>query len=117
MQRPRQVGDRQGSAQYFALYSVIVSAVAGLGPILWGTLLDLLRNTTSSIMGYRLSQYSYVFALQFILLILVGVMLAKLREPSALPFTQVASDAFVLSPTRFVRQVFSLTSHLLRRNR
>jgi MFS family permease len=110
-------GDRQGSAHYFALYSVIVSAVAGLGPIIWGSLLDILRDTTGDFLGFRLNQYSYVFALQFILLIFVGVMLAILREPNARQFRNVVVDAFVTSPARVLSQISTYSARLFRRNR
>ena len=109
-------GDRQSSAQYFALYSVIVSAVAGIGPIVWGSLLDLLRNTSSVILGFTLNQYSYVFALQFILLIFVGVMLTWLREPTAVRFGKVAFDAFIVSPLRVLRQIKPVVVRLVRRD-
>lgn len=98
-------GDRPASPQYFALYSVLVSAVAGLGPIVWGSILDLLRTTNSSVLGYALNEYSYLFGIQFVLLAGITLMLIRLREPTAQSFRQVVYEAFVETPTQVVRQL------------
>lgn len=110
-------GDRPASAQYFALHSVITSVVTGLAPIAWGLLLDGLQGSRASVAGFGLSEYSYLFGLQWVLLLLVGVALARLREANAQSFRQVIYDSFIVKPIKVIAGFIPALTHVLQRHR
>lgn len=110
-------GDRPASAQYFALHSVIVSVVTGVSPIIWGYLLDNLRTAQVVIAGVTLTRYSFLFGLQFLMLSLVALMLARLKESNAQPVVRVAYETFVLAPARVMTLVAPALTRLIRRVR
>ena len=110
-------GDRPASAQYFALHSVVTSVITGLSPIAWGLLLDGLQGSGASLAGFSLTQYSYLFGLQWLLLLLVGVTLMRLREASAQPFRQVVYDSFIVKPVKIIADLIPALSRVLQRHR
>ena len=110
-------GDRPASAQYFALHSVVTSVITGVAPIAWGLLLDALEGASAHFSGFILTQYSYLFGLQWLLLLLVGVSLAWLREQNALPFRQVVYDTFIARPVKRIAGHIPAISHMFQRHR
>jgi MFS family permease len=110
-------GDRPASAQYFALHSVVVSAVTGLSPIVWGFLLDNLRTVQITVAGVALNRYSYLFGLQWLMLAIVLVMLVRLKEPTSQPVARVAYDAFARMRASMMTLVAPTLSRLIRRAR
>ncbi len=56
--------------------------------------------------GFGLSEYSYLFGLQWVLLLLVGVALARLREANAQSFRQVIYDSFIVKPIKVIAVLF-----------
>lgn len=69
-------GDRPGSAQYFAAQQVQISLAAGLAPIVWGGVLDVLTG-----LGYGGARYAAFFGAQVALVGLMALMLRRVREP------------------------------------
>jgi MFS family permease len=63
-------GDLPGSAQFFTLHSVAVSLTAGFSPMLWGSVLDLLRYGV-------LSRFVYFYLAE---LVIIGVVIWLLRR-------------------------------------
>jgi MFS family permease len=114
-------GDRPASAQYFALHSVLVSAVTGISPVVWGFLLDNLRSVQIVLAGVTLNRYAFLFGLQWLMLGLVALMLMRLKESNAQPVARVAAHAayaaFVRVPVRAVTQVRPTLSRMIRRAR
>ena len=92
------VSDRPATAQYFALYSVIVSIVAGIAPILWGLLLDGLRGVQVPVGAYTLDGFALFFALQWLLLSVVFVALLQIKESSATSTRVLLHQIFVVAP-------------------
>jgi hypothetical protein len=72
------VSDHPASTQYFALQSVIVSLLAGVGPILWGLVLDALRGRDAS--GATPGGFALFFGLQWLLLGVVFLALNRVKE-------------------------------------
>lgn len=110
-------GDRPASAQYFALHSVVTSVITGLAPIVWGLLLDGLQGSSARLAGFALSNYSYLFGLQWVLLLLVGIALVRLREANAQSFRQVIYDSFVAKPIKMIAGFVPALTHVLQRHR
>ena len=94
------VGDRPATTQYFALYSVIVSLLAGLSPILWGWLLDSLRGVEVTVGGLRLDSYAIFFGLQWLSLGFVFLALVQVKEASATTTGALLYRVLVVAPTQ-----------------
>jgi len=110
-------GDRPASAQYFAFQSVVNSVITGLSPIAWGFVLDGLEGIRTPLAGFNLSNYSYLFGAQgVLLLLLVGVTLWWLREPNAQPFRRVVYDTFVVKPIQTISGIKPGTTRKSRRH-
>jgi hypothetical protein len=110
-------GDHPASAQYFALHSVVTSIITGLAPIAWGILLDGLQGSSTRLASFNLSEYSFLFGLQWILLLLVGAALVWLREANAQPFRQVVYDSFIVRPTKTIADLIPALTRVLHRHR
>jgi hypothetical protein len=94
------VGDRPATTQYFALYSVVVSVLAGLAPIFWGWLLDSLRGVQVTVGRVQLDSYGIFFGLQFLLLGVVLLALLAVKEPSATSTGALLYRALVVVPSQ-----------------
>ncbi len=99
------VGDRPQSTQYFALHSVLISAMTGVSPILWGLLLDTLRGVQVNIGGFALSGFALFFAIQWLGLGVVLLAYTRLREASAASTVSLLYRLFVVSPTQRISQL------------
>lgn len=66
-------GDRPGATQYFAVQQVQINLAGGLAPILWGVILDSLRNAA-------FDRFAVFFAAQIALVGLMAVMQRRVRE-------------------------------------
>lgn len=110
-------GDRPASAQYFALHSVIVSAVTGITPVLWGILLDALAGMPQPATGPVFSRYSVLFGVQWLLLALVALVLYRVRETGAPPIGRALYDSLIRAPLLFVNHLSHLMLRLARRPR
>lgn len=94
------VGDRPATTQYFALYSVVVSVLAGLAPIFWGWLLDSLRGVQVTVGRVQLDSYGIFFGLQFLLLGVVLLALLQVKETSATSTGALLYRALVVVPSQ-----------------
>ena len=94
------VGDRPATTQYFALYSVIVSVLAGLSPIFWGWLLDSLRGVQVTVGRIQLDSYGIFFGLQCLLLGFVFLALLPVQEPSATSTGALLYRVLVVAPSQ-----------------
>lgn len=77
------VGDQAEASQYFALQSVIVSLVAGVAPILWGSVLDSLSGFQVVVRGATFGSYALFFGGQWLLLGIVLQALKQIKESAA----------------------------------
>jgi MFS family permease len=66
-------GAKAASAQYFALNSVAASLAAGVSPIVWGALLDVLR-------AAPVNNYVVFFGLNLLVVAMIGRVLPKLSD-------------------------------------
>ena len=94
------VSEHTGTAQYFALYSVIISLAAGVSPILWGLLLDALRNVEVTVGAYTLDGFALFFGLQWLLLSVVWVAMSQVKESSAASTRAVLHQFLVTAPSQ-----------------
>jgi MFS family permease len=99
------VGDRTHSTEYFALHSVSISVIAGIAPILWGLLLDQLRNLQWEIGGLELNGFAIFFAIQWCGLGLVLLSLARVREASSTSTGTLLYRALVAAPSQRIAQL------------
>jgi len=93
------VGDRPGTTQFFALQSVIVSLLAGVSPILWGWMLDHVRDLQIVVGGLTLNGYAIFFGVQWLLLSAVFVALMRVREGNAATTKTLLYRALVVAPS------------------
>ncbi|HQV70153.1 MAG TPA: MFS transporter [Thermoflexales bacterium] len=66
-------GDRPGTTQYFAVQQVQINVAGGLAPILWGVILDSLRDTA-------FDRFAVFFAAQIALVGVMALMQRRVRE-------------------------------------
>ncbi len=94
------VGDKPGKARYFAVYGVAVSLVVGVVPVLWGMLLDGLRNWNTTFASMEINRFTVFFACEGAMVLAIGIMLARLHESRSLSATFMVYEIFVGMPTR-----------------
>jgi hypothetical protein len=58
-----------------------------------------------------------LFGLQWVLLLLVGIALVRLREANAQSFRQVIYDSFVAKPIKVIAGFVPALTHVLQRHR
>ncbi len=98
-------GDRPATTRYFALHSVVVSLLAGVGPMVWGGLLDALRLAPIVLAGVALNRYAVLFGAQFLALGAVLLALARVKEPNSASTGDLLRRIFVEFPGRAVQQL------------
>lgn len=89
-----------GRSHFFALYSVVCSLTAGLMPILWGLLIDLLRPVNVAWLGLGWNQYSIYFAAVTVVLLAAMVLIKNVEEPKAARMNEFVLDLIRNSPLR-----------------
>ena len=94
------VGNKPAKTRYFSTYTVVVSVMIGLAPIVWGVLLDGLSTTIVIVKGYELDRYSFFFGAEWLMLGVVGIMLAQLKEAKSESATFMVYQIFVGTPAR-----------------
>jgi hypothetical protein len=99
------VGDRTHSTEYFALHSVLISLMTGISPILWGLLLDTLRNLQFNLGGVVLDGFAVFFAIQSLGLGLVLLAYTQVREASSASTGSLLYRMFVTGPTQRIAQL------------
>ena len=102
------VGDQPEATRYFALHSVIISVLNGFAPMAWGLALDAARAMHVSLAGVSLSGYALFFAAQWVLLALVLLMLAQVREVSSTSTRRLLSDALIGGARAAARRIANL---------
>lgn len=101
------VGDQPEATRYFALHSVIVSALNGVAPMVWGLALDAARAAQIAPAGVSLSGYALLFAAQWLLLIPVLLLLTQVREASSASTRQLLRNALTIAPRAAARRFSS----------
>jgi hypothetical protein len=99
------VGNRPFSTQYFALHSVSASLVMGVSPILWGLLLDNLREAQWQLGGLQLDGFALFFGLQWLTLGFVLLAFSRLRETGSTSTAALLYRALVGVPSRRLAQL------------
>jgi MFS family permease len=102
------VGNRQGKTFFFAIYGVSVSVTLSIMPVLWGMILDGLRNTRLSLLGIGLDRYSVLFGVEWLLILVTTALLVRLKEPRSQPASSVIYEVFVGWPARSLSQLLQL---------
>jgi MFS family permease len=99
------VGDRTHSTEYFALHSVLISFMVGISPILWGLLLDTLRNQQFTVGGMELDGFAVFFALQWLCLGFVLLAFTQVHEASSSSTGSLLYRVFVAAPSQRIIQL------------
>ena len=98
------IGNKPGRVRYFAVYAVAVSLAAGLIPMLWGMVLDVLRARHFTLLGLTVDRYGVLFGVTCLSLFVVAVLLACVHEPKSKPATFMIYEVFVGFPARSLVQ-------------
>ena len=83
-----------------ALFSVVGSLAVGIFPILWGVLIDALESTQIMRWGLEWNQYSIYFSGLLGVLLVLGILVARLREEKAANLNELMRDLIRNNPLR-----------------
>lgn len=89
-----------GKSHFFALFSVVGSLAVGIFPILWGVLIDALESTRIMRWGLEWNQYSIYFSGLLGVLLVLGILVARLREEKAANLNELMRDLIRNNPLR-----------------
>ena len=89
-----------GKSHFFALFSVVGSLAVGIFPILWGVLIDALESTQIMRWGLEWNQYSIYFSGLLGVLLVLGILVARLREEKAANLNELMRDLIRNNPLR-----------------
>jgi MFS family permease len=89
-----------GRSHFFALYSVVSSLTLGIVPIVWGVILDALRNWHWEIGPFDVNNYSVLFFCLTLIMLFAQVLRVRLSEPRALTNEEFFQELLVKSPSR-----------------
>ena len=92
---------KMGRSHFFALFSVVGSLTAGLFPILWGLLIDVLKPVRLTWLGLEWNQFSLYFAALIGVLLASTLLVRRLEEKEAAPLNQFIADLIRNSPLRY----------------
>ena len=89
-----------GRSHFFALYSVVCSLTAGLMPIMWGLLIDILQPVDVAWLGLGWNQYSIYFIAVTGVLLAAMVLIKNVEETKAARMDEFVLDLIRNSPLR-----------------
>ncbi|MBL66867.1 MAG: hypothetical protein CMO74_00220 [Verrucomicrobiales bacterium] len=90
-----------GRSHFFALFSVVGSLTAGLFPIVWGLLIDILRPVQKEWLGLEWNQFSIYFAGLIGVLLGAVFLVQRLEEEKAARMDEFVADLVRNSPLRY----------------
>ncbi len=90
-----------GRSHFFALFSVVGSLTAGLFPIVWGLLIDVLRPVQKEWLGLEWNQFSIYFAGLIGVLFGAVFLIQRLEEEKAARMDEFVADLVRNSPLRY----------------
>jgi MFS family permease len=89
-----------GRSHFFALFSVSGNVAMGASPIVWGVLLDVLRESNLLPAAWNLTNYSVFFAAIALMMMFALALCLRLTEPAAVPMNRLLRDILIDSPQR-----------------
>lgn len=89
-----------GRSHFLALFSVLTSLVAGLLPVFWGLLLDGLTGWSAATGPWEWNQYSLLYAVLMMLMVVSQVFRTRLTEPRAMTTEEFFQELFMRTPAR-----------------
>jgi len=95
-----------GRGHFFALYSVVGSVALGLAPVMWGLLIDALKELHFLWRGFEWNQFSVFFAAAGAAFIVALTLCRRLEEKHAAPMEDLLRDILIHSPQRFWLRVW-----------
>lgn len=95
-----------GRSHFFALFSVIVSLVLGIMPVLWGIVLDSLSNWHAVMWGWEWNKYSFLYVILALTMIVSQYYLHRLDEARAMPTDEFMRELLINTPSRAITRLF-----------
>ena len=89
-----------GRSHFFALFSVTGNVAMGASPIVWGVLLDVLRESGYALERWGIANFTVFFAGVGLMMLLALVLCLRLTEPAAVPMNRLLRDIVIDSPQR-----------------
>lgn len=94
-----------GRSHFFALFSVIVSLVLAIMPVLWGIVLDSLSNWHAVMWGWEWNKYSFLYIILALTMLAAQYYLHRLDEPRAMPTDEFMRELLINSPSRAITRL------------
>lgn len=95
-----------GRSHFFALFSVIVSVVLGVMPVLWGIALDGLANWHAMLWAWEWNKYSFLYVILATTMIVSQYYLHRLDEPRAMRTDEFMRELLINTPSRAITRLF-----------
>lgn len=89
-----------GRSHFFAIFSVTANVAMGASPIIWGVVLDVLRESGFVQARWGITNYSVFFSGVGLMLLLGLFLCLRLSEPAAVPMNRLLRDILIDSPQR-----------------
>ena len=89
-----------GRSHFFALFSVTANVSMGVSPILWGLLLDVLRESGVAREQWGVGHYTVFFVGVGVFVAGALILCFRLSEPAAVPMNRLLRDILIESPQR-----------------
>ncbi len=96
-----------GRSHFFALYTVVISIVSGVFPILWGILLDTLAGWGSGWSRWQWNQYSVAYTAAAVITIVALVLRNALSESRAMTTDEFLRELLVETPSRAINRLLA----------
>jgi MFS family permease len=90
-----------GRNHFFAMYSVVLNVTLGLGPIVWGLLIDAVGERSPIWLGLAWNRYTDFFLAAAVAFLLTLVLVRRLDEPAAASMEALLREILIESPQRF----------------
>jgi MFS family permease len=94
-----------GRSHFFALFTVVTSLALGVLPVFWGILLDSLAGWNVTMAGWQWNQYSLLYCVLVLIVVIALIMLKRVTEPRAMSTEEFLRELVVKTPARAISRL------------